>query len=302
MDRFDSMRVFVSVAEEQNFAATARKLGMSAPAVTRAVRALEDALGTRLLHRTSRVVRLTDVGARYLSDARNILRELDAADARVMGAQREARGELSVTAPSVFGRLHLTPVLLEFLRLHPQLTARTLFVDHVVDLLEEHIDVAVRIARLEDSALKTTRLGSLRRVLCASPAYLREHGTPKTPDDLRRHALIAFTGVHFQRQWSFRHGSELRGIAAEPRLIVNTPDTAVAAAVAGHGLTRVLSYQVEHELRSGALEVLLEDYESAPMPVQLVYAGRRTSARVRLFVDFAVSSLRPVLSRLKAGT
>ena len=302
MDRLENMRVFAVVADTKSFASAARRLAMSAPAVTRAIHGLEEHVGARLLHRTTRAVRLTDVGARYLADTLRILGELDEADALARGSVAEASGELAVTAPSMFGRLHVAPVLLAFLRKHPQLTSRTLFADHLVDLLEERIDVAVRIGRLDDSSLKAVRLGHLRRVLCASPEYLREHGVPRTPQELTGHQLIAFVGVHSHRHWAFRHGDKLKSVALTPRMVVNAADMAIAAARSSMGLTRVLSYQVEHEVRSGALAVVLPEYEPVPTPVHLIHAEmQKPPARVRLFVDFAVARLRPVLSGLRSA-
>jgi DNA-binding transcriptional LysR family regulator len=299
MDRLENLEVFVAVAEARGFAAAARRLGLSAPKVTRAVQLLEDHLGARLLHRTSRHVRLTDVGARYLADARRVLAQLDDADAAARGLHHEARGELSITAPQMFGRIHVAPLLVSFMEQNPQLTARTLFVDHVVDLHEEHVDVAVRIGRLQDSSLRAVRVGSVRRVLVASPAYLDAHGIPNTPNDLTAHSLVAFLGVQSHRHWAFRHGAEIRSVSPSPRLIVNSSDTAIAAALAGAGIARVLSYQVERELGEGRLRLVLTDYEPLPSPVQLVHAEvRQVPARVRRFVDFAAASLRPLLTRL----
>jgi DNA-binding transcriptional LysR family regulator len=303
MDRLENMRVFAAVADTKSFAAAARRLAMSAPAVTRAIHGLEEHVGARLLHRTTRAVRLTDVGARYLTDTLRILGELEEADALARGSSSQASGELAVTAPLMFGRLHVAPVLLTFLHQQPQLTARTLFADHVVDLLEERIDAAVRIGRLDDSSsLKAVKLGTLRRVLCASPDYLARHGVPRTPLDLAAHQLIAFVGIHSHRHWAFRHGDKLKSVAPSPRMVVNAADMAIAAARAGLGLTRLLSYQVEQEVRSGALEIVLPEFEPLPTPVHLVHADTKTPpARVRRFVDFAVPQLRAVLTRLRSS-
>jgi len=294
--------VFAVVADTKSFASAARRLAMSAPAVTRAIHGLEEHVGARLLHRTTRTVRLTDVGERYLADVLRILRELDEADALARGSVAEASGELAITAPVMFGRLHVAPVLLAFLGKHPQLTSRALFVDHVVDLLEERIDVALRIGRLDDSSLKAVKVGSLRRVLCASPAYLEEHGVPKTPEDLLSHQLIAFVGIHSHRHWAFRHGDTRKSVTPTPRMVVNAADMAIAAAKSGYGLTRVLSYQVEQELRSGSLRIVLPEFETPPAPVHLVHAAtHKPPARVRSFVDFAAPRLKSVLSRLHSA-
>ncbi|MFT3923888.1 MAG: LysR family transcriptional regulator [Myxococcales bacterium] len=302
MDRLENMRVFAVVAETRSFARTAKRLALSAPAVTRAVHALEQHVGTQLLHRTTRAVRLTDVGARFLADVRRILSELDEAEATARGSSTAAVGELAVTAPLMFGRLHVAPVLLSFLRKEPQLTSRTLFADQLVDLFEERIDVAVRIGSLEDSSLKAVKLGSLRRVLCAAPSYLEQHGVPRSPDDLASHRLIAFVGVTSHRHWAFRQGERLKSVAPNPRMVVNAADMAIAAACAGHGLTRVLSYQVEQEVRAGALRIVMPEFEPLPTPVHLVRAENpKPPARVRLFMDFAVPRLRSALSGIQAA-
>lgn len=293
MDRFDAMKVFVAVAEEKGFASAARRLRMSPPAVTRAVSALEERIGSRLLERTTRLVRLTEAGARYLDDCRRILSEIDEAEASAAGSHAEPRGQIAVTAPVMFGRMHVAPVLLDFLDRHPQVRVRALFVDRVVDLMEEGLDVAVRIAHLPDSSLTAVRVGAVRHVICASPRYLRSRGTPRTPADLARHDAILFSQSAAPQDWIF--ASATGTVPARPRaqLAVNTADVAIAAAVAGHGLTGVLSYQIASELKAGRLKIVLADFEPAPLPIHVVHvAGRRASARVRALVDFMVERLR----------
>lgn len=293
MDRLDGMRVFVVVAEQQGFAAAARLLAMSPPAVTRAVAALEKRIGTRLLHRTTRIVRLTEAGSRYLADCKRILAEIEDAAASAAGAHRELRGPLAVTAPVMFGRLHVAPILLEFLERHPHVVARTLLVDRVVDLVEEGFDVAARIAHLPDSSLSAVRVGAVRRVVCASPAYLAARGVPRTPADLARLHAIAFSQTASQQPWSFVSGARVETVSPPTQLIVNTADVAVAAAVAGRGLTRVLSYQIVAELSAGKLKIVLEDFEPPALPIHIVHpGGRHANAKVRAFVDFAVEQLR----------
>lgn len=301
VDRLDTLRAFVAVADALGFAPAARRLGWSAPAVTRAIAALEKRLGTQLLHRTTRAVRLTEAGAHFLADCRRILAELDEAEAAAGGAQREPRGQLSVTAPAMFGRLHLAPIVLEFLARTPAVGARTFFVDRLVNLVEEGFDVALRIAHLPDSGLAATPVGRLRRVVVASPAYLAAHGEPEAPADLARHHGIGFTfDGAAARPWVFRAARGKEDAAAQPRvrLVVNGSEVAVAAACAGLGLARALSYQVAAEVRAGRLRVVLEDHEPDPIPVHLVHAaGRRVAAKVRAFVAFAAERLRaePVL-------
>jgi DNA-binding transcriptional LysR family regulator len=290
MDRLESMRVFVAVAEEQGFAPAARRLVMSPPAVTRAVAALEERIGTRLLHRTTRIVRLTEAGERYLADCKRILGEIEEAEASAAGSHAEPRGLLAVTAPVMFGRMFVAPLVLDFLARHPRVAARMLFLDRVADLIDEGLDVAVRIAHLPDSSLRAVRVGSVRRVVCASPDYLAAHGTPRAPADLAQLDAIAFSLGASAEEWSF---ASAETVSPRARLTVNSNDVAIAAAVAGRGVTRVLSYQVVPELRAGKLEVVLADFEPPPIPISIVYAeGRRAAAKVRAFVDFAVERLR----------
>jgi DNA-binding transcriptional LysR family regulator len=299
VDRLEAMRVFVAVAEAESFASAARKLALSAPVVTRAVAALEQRIGSRLFRRTTRIVKLTQAGERFLGDAKRILRELEQAERAAADLQLEPRGQLSITAPLMFGRLHVAPVVLEYLTKHPRVFVRALFSDQVVDILEEGLDVAVRIGRLEDSSLSATRVGSLRRVVCASPAYLAKHGRPSAPVELADHQLIAFTGINPHRHWSFRAHGKVETVQAAPRLVVNTADVGVAAAKAGHGLTRVLSYQVDAELRARELEIVLAAFEPPEVPVHVVHAGGRAiPASVRAFVDLTVRRLRSALRPL----
>src|SRR5690349_3201169 len=206
MDRLETMRVFAAVADGRGFAPAARRLGLSPPAVTRAVAALEERLGARLLHRTTRVVRLTEAGERFLADCKRILGEVDEAEAAAAGSHAEPRGQLVVTAPLMFGRLHVAPIVLDFLRRHPQVAVRTLFLDRVTDMIDAGIDVAIRIGALPDSSLVATRVGTMRRVVCASPAYLRIHGTPRVPADLAGHEAIAFVGTSSHPEWAFGPG------------------------------------------------------------------------------------------------
>jgi len=298
MDRLDAIRVFVAVAEAGGFASAARALRLSPPAVTRAVAALEERIGARLLHRTTRTVRLTEAGARYLADAKRILAELEEAEAVAAGAHGEPRGQLAVTAPLLFGKMHVAPVVLDFLDRFPEVSARTLFVDRVVDLMDEGMDVALRIAVLPDSGLTAVRVGEVRRVVCAAPGYLARRGTPATPAELERHDCIGFQSAAAPAPWVFpaRSGDGAETVRPPMRLLVNNADVAVAAARDGRGIVRVLSYQVAEELRHGSLAVVLADHEPPPIPVQLVHLeGRRAAARVRAFVDFAAARLRAVL-------
>lgn len=293
MDRLDAMQAFVAVVDAGGFAAASRRLGLSPPAVTRAIAALEARVGARLLHRTTRSVRLTDAGRRYVADARRILAELADAEAEAAGSHRELRGSLAVTASALFGRRHVTPLLLELAARHPRLVLRTLFVDRVVNLLDEGIDVAIRIGPLPDSSLTAIRVGTVRRLVCATPAYLAARGTPAVPADLAGHAVIAFSGLAMARAWPFRVGGRTVRLPVAPRFTANAPDVAIAAACAGLGLTPALSYMVVDELAAGTLVPVLADAEPPPLPVHVVHqAGRHAAARVRAFVDLAVERLR----------
>lgn len=308
MAELEHLRIFVAVAEAGGLASAARRLHVSAPAVTRAIAALEQRLGARLLHRTTRLVRLTEAGERFLHDTRRILAELEEAEASVRGAHIEPQGELAVTAPVMFGRMHLAPVLLQFLAQHPKVRARVMFVDRVVHLMDEGIDVALRIAPLPDSSLTAVRVGSVRRITVASPAYLAAHGEPQTPEDLPAHRGIglvhpeggpvrwvhAGAGAGASAGTSAAEGAAPReGPQPQIALTLNSMEVAIEAALAGHGLARVLSYQVRDHIAAGRLQRLLRPHETPPTPVHLVYPeGRKAAAKVRAFVDFAAGQLR----------
>lgn len=297
MDRLHLIRVFLAVADAGSFAGAARKVGLSPPAVTRAINALERSLGVRLLARTTRVVRVTEAGARYAEDCRRILAELADAGESARGAQGEPRGHLVVTAPVLFGALYVVPVLTEYLQTHSGVTASGLFLDRVINLVEEGVDVAVRIAELPDSPLQAVRVGQVRRVICASPAYLAKHGMPGTPDNLREHWLISPGGVLPSGEWRLKRAGAESTVRVEPRLVTTTNDAALAAAVGGLGITRLLSYQVAEPVRDGRLSLLLQDYEPEPVPVHVVHReGRHGSRKVRAFLDLAIDRLRTRLS------
>lgn len=296
MDRLQNMTVFVAVAENGGFAAAARRLRLSPPAVTRAIAALEEHVGARLLSRTTRSVRLTESGERFLADAKRILAELAEAEASAAGVHGELRGTLSVTAPTMFGRLHVAPIFCEFLAKHRGVVGRGLFVDRVVNLAEEGIDVAVRIAHLADSSLTAVRVGSVRRILIASPSYLRKHRKIRSATDLEQHDCIDIDRGIGSQYWRLDDGERSVTVRPRVRLVVNTPDVAIVAALGGHGITGALSYQVAEHLRSGGLVEVLPELRRDATPVQVVYLeGSRAAKRCRAFVDFAVVRLRAVL-------
>ncbi len=299
MNRFHEMTVFLAVAEAQSFAAAARRLEMSAPTVTRSVSALERRLGALLLVRTTRSLRLTEAGQRYAEDCRRILEEVEQADDAAAGVMAAPRGALSITAPAFFGELHVMPAVLAYLRAHREVSVRTLLVDRVVNLLEERVDVAVRIGALPDSTLTAVPVGQVRRVVCAAPAFLREHGVPQDLDSLPRYCTVTAAMEGRTPHWRFQQDGQPRSLRIESQLTVTSFQAAVLAACEGWGLTQVVSYQVAWHLASGALQVVLRDFELPPLPVHLVYPeGRKSSAKVRSFVEFCVEALRRDLAAL----
>ena len=293
MDRFHVMTVFVAVAEEESFTAAARRLRMSPPAVTRAIATLEERLGVRLLTRTTRRVRTTDAGSRYLEDARRILLEADEADEAATGINATPRGHLAVTAPVLFGKIYVIPIITAYQTAFEETTVSALFVDRVVNLVDEGLDVGIRIGQLPDSSLRAIPVGHVRRVICASPTYLEQYGTPKIPADLAHHRVVAATSLSTGAEWTFRQGKQKLGIRLNPRILVNTNDAALEAARSGYGLTRLLSYQVANELADGTLQSVLRDFEETVLPVHVIHREmRHGSAKVRSFIDLAVERLR----------
>ena len=293
MDQLRTMSVFVAVAEESGFASAARRLNMSPPSVTRAVSELEQRLGARLLHRTTRSVQVTDAGQRYLADCRRILSEIEEIDRHAAGIHATPRGMVTVTASALFGHMVIAPLLLDLLDRYREISVTTMFVDRVVHLVDEGIDVAVRIAELPDSSLSAMRVGSVRPVLCASPGYLAARGRPRTPSELNAHETIDFVNMTPGGEWAFDQGSKSHGFRPRSRLRVNSADAAIAAAVAGRGITRVLSYMIAPQLQAGRLELVLDDYGPPAVPVHIVHKEPgRTSARIRAVVDHLVESLR----------
>jgi len=293
MDRFHLMAVYVAVAEEESFAGGARKLGMSPPAVTRAIAALEKRLGVSLLTRTTRFVRATDAGQRYLEQARRILAEADEADEAVAGVNSAPRGQLAVTAPVLFGRMFVMPSIVDYLRHFPDMSISAVFLDRVVNLLEEGMDVGVRIGELPDSSMRAVTVGHVRRVVCAAPDYLKKHGVPRTPSELSGHTVIAASPVSPFVDWKFADGKKTTSVKLTPRLTVTNNESAIVAAAQGFGLTRLLSYQVAAFLASGQLKAVLGDYEPPRLPIHVLHSeGRQASAKVRTFVDMLVERLR----------
>lgn len=293
MDRFQEMQVFATVAQEQGFSAAARRLGLSAASVTRAVAALEKRIGTQLFTRTTRSVHLSEAGQRYLEDCRRILAEVQEAEDSAAGSHAQPRGQLTITAPVLFGELFVTPLMVSFLTQFPDVTINALLVDRVVSMVEEGVDVAVRIGELPDSNQHAIRVGEVRRVICASPQFLAANGHPTHPQELALAPIIATSAIGQLRSWPFLEGDEPLSVRAEPRLVVTANQAAITAAALGLGYTRVLSYQVASKVAVGELEIVLADFEMPPLPIHVVYqGGRNAAARVRSFVDFTVKALR----------
>lgn len=297
MDRIEAWTTFAAVAESRSFVAAARRLGRSPAAVTRAVAALEERIGARLLNRTTRSVALTDAGARALEAARRALAGFEELEGVAAAERQEPRGRLAVTAPIVLGRLHVLPVVQAFLREHPQATVQLLLLDRVVALVEEGVDVAVRLGRLPDSSLRAVRVGEVRRGVYASPGYLRANGTPRTPRGLASHGCVACTAVTpVPDRWTFQRGGRAFAVPVAARLMVNTAEAAIDAAIAGFGPTCVLSYQVDAHVRAGRLERILGRFEPPGVPVQVVLpSGRFVTPLVRAFVERSVEALRATL-------
>lgn len=293
MDRMHVMAVFVCVGEERSFAAAARKLDLSPAAVTRAVLTLENSLGVKLLQRTTRSVRLTDAGQRYLEDARHILTMVAEADETASGLNSSPQGQLAVTAPVLFGKLYVVPTIVTFLAKHPAVQVSAFFLDRTVLVVEEGMDVAVRIGELPDSSLKALRVGTVRRVVCASPTYLARHGVPQQPGDLNEHATIQANGVTPRSEWKFGKAASTELVRVLPRMTVTSNDSAIEAAKAGLGLTRVMSYQIAPELAEGKLKLVLENFQEADVPVHLLHReSKYGSSKVRGFIDLLADTLR----------
>ncbi len=301
MDRLESMLILVAAVEAGSLSAAARRLHMPLATVSRKVSDLESHLKTQLLVRSTRKLTLTDAGQLYLAACRHILEDVREAERAASGEYSAPRGVLMLTTPIVFGRLHVLPIVVEFLQAYPQIDIRMVLADRVANLVEEHIDVAVRVGELPDSSLFATEVGFIRRVVCASPAYLAARGTPRHPLDLEAHDCINFDGLASPEAWWFTTEKGVTPVAVHSRLTVNTAESAVDAAIAGLGVTRVLSYQADTAVRSGKLAILLADFEPAPSPVSLVFVGHRLlPQKLRAFLDFTAPRLRADLARIGA--
>lgn len=293
MDRLESMAILIAVVDAGSLSAAARKLDMPLATVSRKLGELETHLNTRLLLRTTRQLSLTEAGASYLGACRRILEEIGEAERTASGEYATPKGELVVTAPVVFGRLHIVPVVAEFLAHYPDININLVLTDRVTHMMEEQIDAALRIGHLPDSSMMATRVGTVRRVICASPAYLEARGMPRTPRELSLHDCITFEVLASRRAWEFGSGKAELSVPVHSRLSVNTAEAAIDAAALGVGLVRVLSYQVAQSLRQRALRVVLDEYEADPLPVSLVHKGQSPlPLKLRAFLDFVAPRLR----------
>ncbi len=290
-DRLDDMALLVVSVESGSFSAAAKRLGMPLATVSRRVSELEERLGARILTRSTRGLSLTEPGQAYLSACRQILDQVGDAERQVRGEFSEPKGKLVLSAPIVFGRLHVLPVITAFLQTYPDVDVRLEQTDRSVSLIEEHIDVAIRIGHLPDSSMRARRVGEVCEVICASPAYLASRGQLKQPQDLADHDCITFEHLMSAERWRFGKGKAQFQQPVHSRLVVMTAEAAVDAAKAGLGITRVLSYQVAEAVMTGALEVVLKKYEPDPLPVNIVYGSGQVPGKVRAFVDFAATRL-----------
>jgi len=289
MDRIDAMQAFVAVADLHGFAPAARKLGLSASGVTRLIAALEDRLGARLLQRTTRSVTLTDIGTRYLERARRILADVEEAEGSAEGERTRPSGRLVVSAPVGFGRLHVSPVMSAYLKRYPEVFGELRLADRIVNLVEDGVDLAVRIGHLPDSSLVARHVGEMRRIVVASSDYLRQRGEPDTPEAIASHQTIQFGAVTASPDWRFvEDGHEIR-VACAPRFTTNSADAAIQYAEQGGGLTRVLAYQAAEAIQAGRLKIVLAKFEQPPLPIHVVYpTSRLLSAKVRTFIDLVI--------------
>jgi DNA-binding transcriptional LysR family regulator len=295
MDKLRAMETFVRIVDGGSLTAAADALSLSLPSVVRTLAALETELGVRLLNRTTRRLSLTDEGREYVERCRRVLAEVDEAEAALSARRAAPKGRLRITAPVMFGRMHVAPLVTEFILKHPALQIELTLLDRIVDLVEEGIDAGIRIARLPDSTLVSVPVGQTRRVICASPAYLKRAGAPKTPQDLMQHRCISFSGLVAGNAWSLSGGDGVTPIDVTPALATNQVDAALDACLRGLGPGQFLCYQVQALLDAGKLRRVLHNFEPAPVPIQLVYPhARLLSSNVRAFVDWAVPRLRSI--------
>lgn len=287
------MAILLKVVERGSLSAAAKQLDVPLATVSRRISELEAHLQTRMLHRSSRRLSLTDAGRLYVEACKGILDQVEEAERAAMGVYKDPKGRLTVTAPLVFGRVHMIPIVADFLREYPEIDLKLLLADRLVDLLEADVDVALRIGDLQDSSLIASRVGLVRRVTCASPAYLARRGRPERPEDLQGHECVTFDNLASPSAWRFASGSDELLVPVHSRLTVSTAEAAVDAALSGIGIARLLSYQVAEAKRAGRLDLILEDYELQPWPISFVYAEQQLlPKKIRAFLDFATPRLK----------
>ena len=289
-DKLQAMKILLQVVDSGSFSAAARQLEMPLPTISRKVNELEQQINCRILNRSTRQLSLTEAGQQYVASCRHILEQVEEAERLAAGEYAAPRGELVITAPLVYGKLHVVPMLAAFLKQYPDVKVRLMLTDRYVHLLEEHIDVAFRIGELPDSSMIARKLGQIYWTVCASPQYLAEHGIPQHPQDLLQHQCIRFDGINTHARWLFRHGAQDISITIQSRFTVNTAEAAIAAAIAGAGISRVLSYQVVPAIQQQQLHCILENFRGAALPVYFIYNGQaRTPQKIRALLDFSVN-------------
>ncbi|WP_350600599.1 LysR family transcriptional regulator [Pseudomonas sp. 65/3-MNA-CIBAN-0223] len=292
MDRFQEMQIFMTVAEEEGFAAAARRLNISPPSVTRAIAAMEERIGTQLLSRTTRSLHLTEAGQRYLDDCRRILGEVNEAEEAAAGSYSIPCGHLTVTAPVLFGELYIAPLLAEYLDQFPSVHLHALLVDRVTSMVDEGIDVAIRIGHLHENNQHAIKVGEVRQVICGAPKYFEEFGRPRHPGELGSAKIVMSSASHLLSDWQFENAGNALSFRFDPQLVVTANQAAINIACLGWGVTRVLSYQVASQVAAGELEVVLQDFEPPALPIQVVYLkSNRVPAKIRTFVDFLTERL-----------
>lgn len=293
MDKLEAMQVFAEVAKQKSFVGASEQLNLSAPAVTRSIAWLENHLGVKLFHRTTRHVRLTESGGRFLTDTKRILADVEESEAAATGIYAAPKGTLTITAPMLFGEMHIMPIISEYLALYPDVSVKTMFSDRNTNLVEDELDIAIRIGHLKDSNLYATQVGNVKRILCGSPDYFQQYGIPQYPADLTQHQIILSMLYGPLSSWEFINNGKKEVIKLTPRLQCFQGSAAIKAAIQGTGITRVMSYQVGEELKEGRLQRVLEHFEEDPLPINILHLeGRRMNSKIRTFLDLVVKRLK----------
>lgn len=298
MNRFESMQILVAIEDNGSLSQASRKLKIPLASVSRKLSELEDHLKVKLLSRTTRAIEFTEYGKSYVSFCRRILEEVDQAERTVSGEYLAPKGQLTLTAPVVFGKMHLIPIVGDFLKANPDVDVRLILSDHSMDLLEDKIDLALRIGELVSSGLIAARVGEIRQITCAAPGYLKKNGSPKNPKELKDHDCVSFTVLNSANKWTYFDKKTKVIVPVHSRLEVTTSEAALEASALGVGITRALSYQVAGYLKTKKLEIILQDFEPKPWPVHLVYpGGKAIPTKLRAFLDFAAPRLKMALAK-----